>query len=365
MLGTLLQTASLAGGVRDLESQYMTAQGEVGTGSETRSLREKYGSMSSLGTGGQPTPPTQSAGPSAAPSAAPSAGTVSSGGGRRVMRGASQEALALRSSQQAFRGLAAGVSQLSRGDSQLHSTGSMAGPTRTRSTAGAPNPLRQSLTASTGCNGGSTLSGSVLAASAAGATAGATFASATPVLGDAHYTLKSTSSSGHGGSRPDSAANSSSNNSGERGGCELRGWLPLSCDVQPHRQRMEYMEALTHPPTCPSLCLPAAGASSGNAQPAASALDSSHLVAESPAMVEAASMAVHPFMSPHPSMPVSPAQVGGGAPSIAHLAGVMMQVGAGLPGCRCCRAILPCSSPCSAAVCSALHASAPQLRRPH
>lgn len=120
------------------------------------------------------------------------------------------------------------------------------------------------------------------------------------------------------------------------------------------------------PPTCPlSLCLPAAGASSGNAQPAASALDSSHLVAESPAMVEAASMAVHPFMSPHPSMPVSPAQVGGGAPSIAHLAGVMMQVGAGLPGCRCCRAILPCSSPCSAAVCSALHASAPQLRRPH
>ncbi len=203
-----------AGGGRDLESQYTTAQGEVGAGSETRSLREKYGSMSSLGTGGAPTPPTQSAGPSAAPSAAPSAGTVSSGGGRRLMH-ASQEALALRSSQQAFRGLAAGMSQLSHGDSQLHSSGSLAGPARTRSTAGmAPNPLRQSLTASTGCAaGGSTLSGgSVLAA----ATAGATFASATPVLGDAHHTLKSVSSSGRGGSRPDSAANSSSNNSGER-----------------------------------------------------------------------------------------------------------------------------------------------------
>lgn len=255
--------APLTGGGRDLESQYTTAHGELGTGSETRSLREKYGSMSSLGTGGQPTPPTQSAGPSAAPSAAPSAGTVSSGGGRRAMRGASQEALALRSSQQAFRGLAAGVSQLSRGDSQLHSTGSMAGPARTRSTAGAPNPLRQSLTASTGCNGGSTLSGSVLAASAAGAAAGATFASATPVLGDAHYTLKSTSSSGRGGSRPDSAANSSSNNSGERGGCELRGWLPLSCDAQPHRQCMEDMVALNSPrppAPCPSAFLPQAPA---------------------------------------------------------------------------------------------------------
>lgn len=40
-------------------------------------------------------------------------------------------------------------------------------------------------------------------------------------------------------------------------------------------------------------------------------------------------MAVHPFLSPHPSMLVSPAQVAGGAPSIAHLAGVMMQVGKG------------------------------------
>lgn len=201
-----------ADGGRDLESQYTTAQGEVGTGSETRSLREKYGSMSSLGTGGAPTPPTQSAAPSGAPSAAHSAGTVSSGGGRRLMQ-ASQEALALRSSQQAFRGLAAGASQLSRGDSQLHSTGSLGGPARTRSTAGAPNPLRQSLTASTGCNaGGSTLSGSALVASAA---AGATFASATPVLGDTHHTLKSVSSSGRGGSRPDSAAHSSSNNSGE------------------------------------------------------------------------------------------------------------------------------------------------------
>lgn len=199
-----------ADGGRDLESQYTTAQGEVGTGSETRSLREKYGSMSSLGTGGAPTPPTQSAAPSGAPSAAHSAGTVSSGGGRRLMQ-ASQEAL--RGSQQAFRGLAAGASQLSRGDSQLHSTSSLGGPARARSTAGAPNPLRQSLTASTGCNaGGSTLSGSALVASAA---AGATFASATPVLGDTQHTLKSVSSSGRGGSRPDSAAHSSSNNSGE------------------------------------------------------------------------------------------------------------------------------------------------------
>ncbi len=80
-----------------------------------------------------------------------------------------------------------------------------------------------------------------------------------------------------------------------------------------------------------SIALPvlSTGTSSGHAQPAASALDSSHLVAESPAMVEAASMAVHPFLSPHPSMLVSPAQVAGGAPSIAHLAGVMMQVGKG------------------------------------
>lgn len=111
---------------------------------------------------------------------------------------------------------------------------------------------------------------------------------------------------------------------------------------------------------CPPARLPHTGTSSGHsgqAQPAASALDSSHLIAESPAMVEAASMAVHPFMSPHPSMPVSPAQVAGGAPTLAHLAGVMMQVGRDRgEGCNyACRLTPPACTSCVLQCGTALH----------
>lgn len=43
-------------------------------------------------------------------------------------------------------------------------------------------------------------------------------------------------------------------------------------------------------------------------------------------MIAAASLSVQPFLSPHPSMPHSPAQLGA-APSVGHLASVMMRVG--------------------------------------